>query len=130
MAKEFLGRGWTFPVSIDNRGGVSFSRYEEKIRQSILLILETAKGERVMRPHFGCGIHEYVFAVVNSAVLTLVGNSIKEALLKWEPRVEVLSVKPATDRLNVGILDISIDYRVRKTNNRANLVYPFYIKYQ
>lgn len=127
MAKEFLGKGWKFPVGIDKRGGIALSQYEEKIRESVLIILETAKGERVMRSDFGCGIHDFVFSTINTSTLTLIQSSVKEALVLWEPRIEVLSVEISKERLNEGILLISIDYRVRKTNTEFNLVYPFYL---
>jgi phage baseplate assembly protein W len=128
MAKEFLGRGWKFPVETDQRGSIALSQYEKKIRESILIILGTAKGERVMRPDFGCDIHEFVFSTLNSSTLTLIQSAVKEALLLWEPRIEVLSVKISKERLNGGILLISVDYRVRETNTEFNLVYPFYLK--
>lgn len=128
MAKEFLGKGWKFPVEIDERGGVALSQYEEKIRESILIILRTAKGERVMRPDFGCDIHDFVFSTINTSTLTMIESAVKEALVLWEPRIDVLSVQIFKERINDGILLVSIDYRVRKTNTEFNLVYPFYLK--
>lgn len=128
MAKEFLGKGWKFPLEIDKRGGVALSQYEDKIRESILIILGTAKGERVMRPDFGCDIHDFAFSVLNTSTLTLIQSSVKEALVLWEPRIEVLSIEIFKERLNEGILLISIDYKVRKTNTEFNLVYPFYLE--
>jgi phage baseplate assembly protein W len=128
MGREFLGRGWTFPIVVDERGGISLSQYEQKIRQSILLILMTAKGERVMRPDFGCGIHDFVFSVMNSSTLTLIQSSVREALVLWEPRIEVLAVEISRERLGDGILDIGINYRVRQTNTEFNLVYPFHLQ--
>lgn len=127
MGREFLGKGWTFPIAVDERGGISLSQYEQKIRQSILLILMTAKGERVMRPDFGCGIHDLVFSVINSSTLTLIQSGVREALVLWEPRIEVLAVEISKERLGDGILDIGIDYRIRQTNTEFNLVYPFYL---
>lgn len=128
MAKEFLGKGWKFPLEIDKRGGVALSQYEDKIRESILIILGTAKGERVMRPDFGCDIHDFAFSVLNTSTLTLIQSVVKEALVLWEPRIEVLSIETFKERLNEGILLISIDYKVRKTNTEFNLVYPFYLE--
>lgn len=127
MAKGFLGKGWKFPVEIDERAGIALSQYEEKIRESVLIILRTAKGERVMRSDFGCGIHDFVFSTLNTSTLTLIQSSVKEALVLWEPRIEVLSVEILKERLNEGVLLISIDYRVLKTNTEFNLVYPFYL---
>jgi phage baseplate assembly protein W len=90
--------------------------------------LRTAKGERVMRPDFGCGIHDLVFAVGNASTIGRVNDEVRQALLYWEPRIEVLDVKTAIDRQQPNRLLIRIDYRVRSTNNRFNLVYPFYLE--
>lgn len=127
MAKEFLGKGWSFPVGVDTRGEIRISEGEQDIREAIWIILSTAKGERVMRPDFGCGIHEFVFASVNTATVALVENSVREALTLWEPRIEVISVEVATDQIAEGRLLINVEYKVRSTNNRFNLVYPFYL---
>lgn len=103
------------------------SEYEQDIKESIWIILSTAKGERVMRPDFGCGIHDLVFASMNTATLGLVESTVRDALTTWEPRVEVINVGVSTKEANNGRLEVSIDYRVRQTNNEFNLVYPFYL---
>ena len=128
MAKEFLGVGWKFPVQATPAGRIALSQYEEDIKEAIWIILGTAKGERVMRPDFGCGIHDLVFSPINTATLTLVENSVREALTVYEPRIELIQVKASAERAAEGKLLVSIDYRVRSTNNRFNLVYPFYLK--
>jgi len=128
MAKEFLGVGWKFPVQATPSGGIALSEHEADIKEAIWIILSTAKGERVMRPDFGCGIHDLVFAPINVATLTLVENSVREALTVYEPRIELIAVKASPERADEGKLIVSIDYRVRSTNNRFNLVYPFYLK--
>ena len=128
MAKEFLGRGWRFPVGVDSRGRIAMSTYEEDIKEAIHIILRTQKGERVMRPDFGCGIYDYVFSPINTATLTLIERSVREAITEWEPRVEIEKIEISTEEADQGRLLISIDYRVRRTNNRFNLVYPFYLK--
>lgn len=127
MSKDFLGRGWRFPVGVDAAGAIRMSEYEEDIKEAIRIILFTAKGERVMRPDFGCGIHNYVFEAISTSVLGLMESSVREALMRWEPRIELIAVKVLTDRISEGILIISIDYRVRSTNNQFNMVYPFYL---
>lgn len=127
MAKEFLGRGWKFPVNVDTDGQFAMSEYELDIREAIWIILSTAQGERAMRPDFGCGIHDFVFASINTANLTLIESSVREALTLWEPRIEVMNVKASTEKIDEGKLLISIDYKVRTTNNQFNLVYPFYL---
>lgn len=128
MAMDFLGVGWKYPVNADYNGKIAMSRYEEDIKEAIWIILGTAKGERVMRPDFGCGIHDLVFAPVNTATVTLVEDSVREALTFWEPRIELIKVEASTEYADEGKLPVSIDYRVRTTNNRFNLVYPFYLK--
>lgn len=128
MEKIFLGVGWKFPVRADHDKKIAVSRYEEDIREAIRIILGTAKGERVMRPDFGCGIHNLVFAPINATTISTVENDVREGLLRWEPRIEVIKVEARSDQASEGKLLISIDYRVRITNNRFNLVYPFYLK--
>lgn len=129
MAEEadFLGKGWAFPVGVKKKK-IAMSAGEEGIRESILIILGTAKGERVMRPDFGCGINELVFAPNNTATTTLVSFHVKEALMKWEPRIEVLNVKASPDENEGNRLNIDIEYKVKTTNSKANLVYPFYLE--
>ncbi len=125
MEKAFLGRGWKFPVEIGHDGAFVLSEGNEDIHEAILIILKTAKGERVMEPDFGCGIHDYLFEVVNQATTTLMQEDIKKALLLYEPRIEVLQI--TNEYIESGILLFSIDYRVYSTNSRYNLVYPYHI---
>lgn len=127
--KGFLGRGWALPVDVDPRTGhVAYAEYENDIAQAIVIILETAPGERVMRPDFGCGIHDMVFAALDSTTLTRIRSLVEESLRRYEPRIEVLAVAVAEDATFDGHLDVSIDYRVRQTNQLGNLVYPFYFR--
>ena len=123
---EFLGRGWSFPVETSD-GEVDLVAGETDIEQSIRLILSTAPGERIMRPEFGCGIHSYVFAAVDRTRLTLIEDEVRDALIEWEPRIEVLAVDAALADRSTGRLDVDVAYRVRRTNNEFNLVYPFYL---
>ena len=126
MAKEFLGRGWKFPVNVNAAGAIKMSEYEEDIKEAIWIILSTSKGERVMRPDFGCGIYDFVFAPINTATIGMIEASVREALTLWEPRIELENV--SVENVEEGKLLISIDYRVRSTNNEFNLVYPFYLR--
>jgi phage baseplate assembly protein W len=128
MSREFLGSGWQFPVGMNSRGEIERSSGVEDIEESIRLILGTRKGERVMRPEFGCGIHNYVFAAVGSTQVNLMVTSIREALGRWEPRIEVADVSASMRELDEGRILFTIDYRVRRTNTQYNLVYPFYIR--
>jgi Bacteriophage baseplate protein W len=127
--KEWLGRGWAFPVAIDPRtGSIAVAEYEADVRQSILIILETSRGERVMRPDFGCGIHDLVFEVIDVSTLTRIETAVREALTKYEARIEVLSVDVDPREERQGQLIIALEYRNRRTNQVGNLVYPFYFR--
>ncbi len=127
VEKDFLGKGWKFPVAIKNEK-IASAEGEDPIKESIMIIIGTAKGERVMRPDFGCGIQELVFGPNNTSTATLISVYIKEALLKWEPRIEVLNVSAVPDKEEGNRLDINIEYRIRTTNTRRNIVYPFYLE--
>jgi hypothetical protein len=127
MAKNFLGRGWKFPILVDpTTGRIEISEYEQDVREAIWIILSTARGERVMRPDFGCGIHDLVFAPINAATIGEVDSNVREALINFEPRIEIINLDVSDQEAHNGKLLISIDYRVRMTNNEFNLVYPFY----
>jgi uncharacterized protein len=127
--KDWLGRGWAFPVAIDPiSGGIRAAEYETDIRQSILIILQTARGERVMRPDFGCGIHDLVFEVIDVATLTRVETAVADALRKYEARIELTGVRADPLQAADGLLLIEIEYRVRRTNQIGNMVYPFYFR--
>jgi len=128
--KDFLGRGWKFPVAIDAAGRIALSEYEDDVREAIRIILMTARGERVMQPDFGAGLYDFVFASMSSTTLGRVQRAVEDALVKWEPRVEVTAVSVEPDGGEIGKLLINIDYRVRATNTRFNLVFPFYLKEQ
>lgn len=129
MSKPFLGKGVGFPVTVENNGALSEAAYEESIRQSVWIILGTAKGERVMRPNFGCGIYDLVFEVNSPSTVGKVSQAVREALLLFEPRIDVLDVQVGSVSDSEGEkLLINIDYQVRATNNVFNLVYPFYLE--
>ena len=127
MSVSFLGVGWKLPVSLD-RGQIATSAYEESIREAIWIILATARGERRMRPGFGCGIHDLVFATDSAETAGRVATDVREALILWEPRIDVENVEVTSDPSDPGRLLIQIEYRVRSTDNRFNLVYPFYLE--
>jgi len=127
--KEFLGRGWAMPVDVDPYTGlIAMAQYEEDIRQSIRIILETAKGERVMRPNFGCGIHDLVFEAIDTTALTRIQSEVEEALRRFEARIDVLEVIVDEDATSQGELLVQLEYRVRRTNQIGNLVFPFYYR--
>lgn len=124
---DFLGRGWAFPVRVQG-GRVLFAADDEDIRQAILLILQTAPGERVMLPTFGCRINELVFAAGNASSLSLAQLYVREALEQWEPRITVAAVAASIDTTQPNCMLISVDYVVRDRNRPDNLVYPFYLQ--
>lgn len=123
---DFLGKGWAFPVS-GHGGHVAMAEAEESISQAIWIILATAPGERVMRPDFGCGIHDLVFAVNDITTRTRVAQEVRNALVLWEPRIDLLDVTVETKGRGEVLL-INIRYRVRTTNNLFNMVFPFYLQ--
>jgi phage baseplate assembly protein W len=128
MAKPFLGVGAAFPLRLDTDAGVfALAQYEESVRQSILVILGTAKGERVMRPDFGCGIHDLVFQNLSAGTMGRVQQAVREALLRLEPRIDVTDVTVGSGSGD-NVLQIQVEYEVRATNNVFNLVYPFYLQ--
>jgi phage baseplate assembly protein W len=125
----FLGNGWNFPVLPEKiTGRIQECSCEENIRQSIYLIIMTRKGERVMRPDFGCDIHKFMFDTVDYTILTMMKLAVEEALIRWEPRITDIQVQ-IFDRIQEkhGV-EIRVDYRVRTTNNLFNLVFPFYLE--
>lgn len=125
--KYFLGQGWRFPVGVNSKGGIALTRGESDIEASILVILGTARGERVMRPEFGSSIHDFVFMPNNATTHGLLAYHVREALARWEPRIEVTTVDVQPDIADPGRVLININYQVKATNDDRNLVYPFYL---
>jgi uncharacterized protein len=126
--RAFLGIGWKFPLQVTAGGSIALSSYEQRVQESIYLILTTAKGERVMLPDFGCGIHDLVFAPNNPQTLSAVVQEVRQALVTYERRIDVLDVATETAPGQPNLLLIRVDYRIRANNALGNLVYPFYIK--
>ena len=125
---DFLGVGWTSPITLDKNGQIEVAEYDEAVRQSIWMILGTAPGERMMRPDFGCGIHNLMFAPNSAGTIGQAVNDVRRSLIEWEPRIDVLEVVVVPDETQPNLLLIQLNYRVRTTNNRFNLVYPFYLE--
>jgi phage baseplate assembly protein W len=126
--RDHLGKGWRFPVSVNLTGGVSSSAYEENVRQSIFIILGTAPGERVMRPDFGCRIHDLMFAPNNDVTSVRAAYYCEEAIYKYEPRIDEVEVQAKPNSVEPNRLDLIITYVIAGTNNKRNLVYPFYLR--
>ena len=127
IRRDFLGTGWKFPIRVNARGGLSFASHEQKIDEAIWILLSTAKGERVMEPDYGCGIHDYVFAPNNPGTRGAIAYEVQEALTRYERRIDVTNLQVETFPGQNNQLLIRIDYRVRSTNTKRNLVYPFYL---
>ena len=123
---DFVGQGWSWPAGVGHRGGIALVSGDTELGQAIRLILGTALGERPMRPEFGCGIHDLVFDPSDSTLAGLVAHEVRASLLRWEPRVDVEDVQVTFDPDRPGRALIDVSYAVRSTNDRRNLVVPFY----
>jgi phage baseplate assembly protein W len=123
----FIGRGFAFPMRVDHTGSIAMVGGPADIDRSIVMILATAKGERLMRPQFGCTIWDQLFDPINANTLGRMAEAVRESLAQWEPRVIVEKVDVRPDVDHNGKVAIDITYRVKVTNDRRNLVYPFYV---
>jgi uncharacterized protein len=128
LTRNFLGIGWKFPLQVTPAGRIAQARYEQRIEESIFLILSTSPGERPMLPDFGCGIHDLVFEGSRPATFALVTRAVRTALTAYEPRIDVLEVLVESPPEQENLLLIRICYRIRANNAIGNLVYPFYIR--
>src|SRR4051795_8732994 len=122
---DFVGNGWAVPAAISRNGAVRLVSGVEEIDAAIRMILSTVPGERVMRPDFGCSMWDQLFEPVSASTLGLIEQSVREALDRWEPRIDLEKVEAVGDRAT-GVVRIGIAYRIRATNGSRNLVYPFY----
>jgi Bacteriophage baseplate protein W len=128
LPRTRIAAHFTAATGTATRRRVELAREERSIRESILLIVGTARGERVMRPDFGCGLHELVFEPNDSMTAARASSEVRESLIDWEPRIDVLDVSVTADGVERNKLLISVDYRIRRTNSVFNLVYPFYLE--
>jgi phage baseplate assembly protein W len=126
-ATDFIGRGITFPLRVDQSGSIALGRGADGIDANIRMALITAPGERVMRPQFGCRIWDLLFEPINANTLGLMGEAVRDAISQWEPRVDLEDLEIEPDDTNPSRVLINMTYRVRSTNDRRNLVYPFYV---
>jgi|SRR5579872_5774411 len=123
---DIIGSGWAFPVAVDARGRISLARGERDIEEAMKIILLTPRGERPMRPEFGCKIHDLIFAPNNASTIGLARRYVEQALARWEPRITVREVRAYPDSVASGRLLVEIDYQIRSTLDRRTLVFPFY----
>lgn len=126
MSDAFIGTGWAFPVKTDATGGIALVSGDENVEESIRLILATAPGERQMRPEFGCGIHDHAFASISAGTIGRIAQDVRQALLRWEPRIDVRDVEVTPDTDEPSRLFVHVFYAIRNTNDPRNLVFPFY----
>ncbi|HYP30286.1 MAG TPA: GPW/gp25 family protein [Burkholderiaceae bacterium] len=140
MANEFLGRGWRFPLLPDDTGSLGWCEGQANVEQSLRILLLTAVGERVMRPTFGTEAPQLVFAPGSDQYLRRLEQSIQDAVRDFEPRVDLIEVRAEPEVADPGTtpeasasgraearVTVSISYKVRRTNSRFNLVFPFYL---
>jgi phage baseplate assembly protein W len=127
MAEQFIGRGWSFPLGTDTTGSISLSEDDRDLQQAMRLILGTAPGERPMRPEFGCGIHNFVFANADATTAGRLVSEVRRSLLRWEPRIDVKSVEVTVDDVDRSVLYIDVQYTKKGTYDPRNLVFPFYV---
>jgi uncharacterized protein len=123
----FVGRGFYWPMQVDHTGSIRLTDGADDLDRSMAVVLATAPGERVMRPQFGCRIWDLLFEPVTANLLGLMAQAVRDALVQWEPRVNVEDVTPVPDEKDHALIVINVRYRVKATNDRRNLVYPFYV---
>jgi uncharacterized protein len=124
---SFVGRGFFWPMQVDHTGSIRLTEGAADIDAAMQVVLATAPGERVMRAQFGCRIWDLLFEPVTANVLGLMAQAVRDALAQWEPRVEVEGVDPIQDPRDPALVTITVQYRVKATNDRRNLVFPFYV---
>ncbi len=126
MSEAFIGKGWAYPVHTDRSGGMALVSGDQELAESIRLIIGTALGERPMRPEFGCGIHDLIFAPADSTTAGRAAYEVRRSLRRWEPRIEVEDIDVRFDEQNPALMYIGVTYKVKGANDPRNLVFPFY----
>ena len=127
--QTILGTGWSFPPTF-SRADLSVVMVSgvDNVRQSLWVLFSTALGERVMLPDYGSQIWQMVFRSINTTLLTQLADMVSQAILYWEPRIDVVDINVTPDASDAGRVLIMVDYVVRRTNSRSNMVYPFYLR--
>ncbi len=124
---SFLGNGWAFPPEFNKVSGMNtMVSDEEDIQESLLILLSTSPGERVMNPSYGCEMKSLIFDSISESQLTILKDMVRKAILFFETRIKLNSIDVNIDNMDEGLLHIMINYTVRATNNRSNMVYPYY----
>lgn len=124
---SFLGKGWAFPPEFNKTVSENTMVSDDQdIQESLFMLLSTSPGERVMNPSYGCEIRSMVFDSVTEGMLTILKDMLRKSILFFETRIKLNSIDIDTTNMNEGVLHITIDYTIRTTNNRSNMVYPYY----
>lgn len=125
---RFIGRGWRFPIKVNARGAIDWSDGPDRLRDAIWIVVKTAMGERIMRPEFGSGVDGFVFQPNSAATRAALSQAVRQALVTWEPRIDLDSVRVDEVPGEASQVMVAIDYRIRSTNELFNLVLPFYLE--
>jgi phage baseplate assembly protein W len=127
--RAFLGKRWGFPPEFDRRSRkVAMVSKDEDIQKSLWILLSTSPGERTMNPTYGCGLKSIIFENVSESIITEIKDLIERAILFFEPRITLDSIEVNTEDIYNGLLKIQLNYKIRATNSRSNMVYPFYFQ--
>jgi phage baseplate assembly protein W len=127
MGKEFIGKGWRFPIVPGPTGALAYSESDDNVEHSLRVLLLTRVGERVMRGEFGSRLGDMVFRPGSEQNLRAIEREVGAVIRRWEPRVEVLDVRAEADANEPTQVTVALSYRVRRTNTRESLVFPFYL---
>lgn len=128
LEKSFLGKGWSFPPTFDKKlGDVKMVTMEEDIRQSLEIYFSTKLGERIMRNDYGCFLHSQVFELANESLIQGLSKELERSINEFEPRILITEIKASKAESTEGLIEINIAYEIRATNNRSNIVFPFYL---
>jgi len=128
MINRLIGRGWRFPIKVNGRGAIDWSEGPDRVRDAIWIVVKTAMNERVMRPEFGAGVDGFVFQPNSAATRATLAQAVKSALVRWEPRILLDSVRVDEVPGEPSQVTVAIDYRIDETNTLFNLVVPFYLE--
>jgi phage baseplate assembly protein W len=125
---DVIGQGWSFPIKVNAKGGLSWSQGPARVQEAIWIIISTALGERIMRPEFGAGVQDYVFQPNSAVERATLAAAIQDALIKSEPRIDLQSVRVEESIDQESQALVSIEYKIRATNELFNMVYPLYLQ--
>ena len=128
LEKSFLGKGWSFPPTFDKKlGDIEMVTMDEDIKQSLEIYFSTKLGERIMRSDYGCFLHSQVFELANESLIQGLSKELERSINEFEPRILIIEIKANKKDSSEGLIEINVAYEIRATNNRSNIVFPFYI---